>query len=79
MGPVRLGAADGDQRRDPPRLEGGARGAAGVGEDGARQRLWLYLRERYLSPRLFADLDDIIDGCCDAWNRMVEEQDASQR
>jgi len=37
------------------------------------ERLWLYLRERYLSPRLFADLDDIIDGCCDAWNRMVEE------
>ena len=30
-------------------------------------------RERYLSLRLFADLDDIIDGCCDAWNRLVAE------
>lgn len=37
------------------------------------ERLWLYLRERYLSLRLFRDLDDIIDGCSDAWNRMTAE------
>ena len=37
------------------------------------ERIWLYLRERYLSLRLFADLDAIIDGCCDAWNRLTAE------
>jgi hypothetical protein len=37
------------------------------------ERIWLYLRERYLSLRLFADLDDIIDGCCDAWSRLLDE------
>ena len=37
------------------------------------ERIWLYLRERFLSLRLFADLDAILDGCCDAWNRLVEE------
>ncbi len=37
------------------------------------ERVWLYLRERFLSLRLFADLDDIIAGCCDAWNRLVAE------
>ncbi len=37
------------------------------------ERLWLHLRDRYLSLRLFRDLDDIIDGCCDAWNRMTAE------
>ncbi len=37
------------------------------------ERLWLYLRERFLSLRQFRDLDDIIDACCNAWNRMVEE------
>ena len=37
------------------------------------ERIWLYLRERHLSLRLFADLDDIIDGCCDAWNRLTAE------
>ena len=37
------------------------------------ERLWLHLRERFLSVRLFRDLDDIINGCCDAWNRMTAE------
>ena len=37
------------------------------------ERLWLFLRERYLSLRLFADLGGIIDGCCDAWNRLTAE------
>ena len=37
------------------------------------ERIWLYLRERFLSLRLFADLDAIIDGCCDAWNRLTAE------
>ncbi len=37
------------------------------------ERIWLYLRERFLSLRLFADLDAILDGCCDAWNRLTGE------
>jgi DDE superfamily endonuclease len=37
------------------------------------ERLWLFLRERFLSLRLFANLGDIIDGCCDAWNRLTAE------
>ena len=37
------------------------------------ERLWLHLRDRYLSLRLFRDLDDIIDGCCHAWNRLTAE------
>jgi transposase len=37
------------------------------------ERIWLHLRERFLSHRLFADLDAILDGCCDAWNRLRAE------
>jgi hypothetical protein len=37
------------------------------------ERLWLYLRERFLALCLFQDLEDIIDGCCDGWNRMTAE------
>jgi transposase len=37
------------------------------------ERIWLYLRERFLSHRLFADLDAILDGCSDAWNRLCAE------
>ncbi len=37
------------------------------------ERLWLFLRERFLSLRLFPDLAAIIEACCDAWNRLVDE------
>ncbi|MCB4825541.1 transposase [Roseicella aerolata] len=37
------------------------------------ERIWLYLRKRFLSPQLFSDLSAIFDGCCDAWNRVVAE------
>lgn len=37
------------------------------------ERIWLYLRERFLSLRLLASTDAIIDACCDAWMRLVAE------
>jgi transposase len=32
------------------------------------ERVWLHLRERFLSLQLFADYDAIVDACCRAWN-----------
>jgi len=37
------------------------------------ERVWLYLRERFLSHRLFDTFDAIIDACCDAWNALLAE------
>ena len=37
------------------------------------ERLWLFLRERFFSLRLFANLGAIVESCCDAWNRLVAE------
>jgi transposase len=37
------------------------------------ERVWLYLKERFLSHRLHADYDAIVDGACDAWNRLKNE------
>jgi transposase len=37
------------------------------------ERIWLYLRDRFLSLRLLADLGASIEGCCDAWNRLVAQ------
>jgi hypothetical protein len=37
------------------------------------ERLWLYLRERYLSHRLFADHEAVLDACCRAWNALTDE------
>jgi transposase len=37
------------------------------------ERVWLHLRERFLSLRVFADYRAIVDACCIAWNRLVAE------
>jgi hypothetical protein len=38
------------------------------------ERIWLYLRERYLSHRWLADYEAVVDACCDAWNALVAEK-----
>jgi hypothetical protein len=42
-------------------------------ELNAIERVWLYLRERFLSHRLWASYDVILDACCAAWNTLLEE------
>ena len=37
------------------------------------ERVWLYLKERYLSHRLHDDYDAIVDATCKAWNRLRAE------
>ena len=37
------------------------------------ERVWLYLKERFLSHWLLADYDAIVDAACAAWNRLVED------
>ena len=35
------------------------------------ENVWQYLRQTYLSNRVFADHDEIIDAACQAWNRLI--------
>jgi hypothetical protein len=42
-------------------------------ELNAIERVWLYLRERFLSHRLWPSYDDILDACCQAWNALLAE------
>jgi len=37
------------------------------------ERVWLYLKERFLSHRLLADYDAIADAACSAWNRLIAD------
>ena len=37
------------------------------------ERLWLYLRERYLSHRLLEDYGAVVDACCHAWTALAQE------
>lgn len=37
------------------------------------ERVWLHLRERFLSHRWLEDYDAIVQACCQAWNAMVAD------
>src|SRR4051812_11222880 len=39
----------------------------------AIEKVWQYLRDRYLSGRLFSGTRAIVDTCCDAWNKLIAE------
>ena len=37
------------------------------------EKVWQFLRDNWLSNRVFASQDDIIAHCCEAWNKLVEQ------
>jgi len=37
------------------------------------ERVWLYLKERFLSHRLHDDYDAIVDAACKAWRRLTAQ------
>lgn len=37
------------------------------------ERIWLFLRERFLSLAVWADRAAIVQACCDAWNGLLAE------
>lgn len=37
------------------------------------ERVWLYLRERFLSLRFLPDTEAIVETCCRAWNALIAE------
>lgn len=39
------------------------------------ENVWQYLRQNSLSNRVFADYDAILDGGCEAWNRLIAQPD----
>lgn len=37
------------------------------------ERIWQFIRDNWLSNRIFTSFDNIIDHCCDAWNRLIAQ------
>ncbi len=37
------------------------------------ENIWQFLRQTYLSNRVFETWEAIVDACCDAWNRLTAE------
>jgi len=37
------------------------------------ENIWQFMRDNWLSNRIFASYDAILSHCCDAWNRLVDQ------
>lgn len=35
------------------------------------ENIWQFLRQNFLSNRVFANYEAIIDACCEAWNKLI--------
>ena len=39
----------------------------------AQENIWQFMRDNWLSNRVFSSYDDIVDHYCDAWNKLVDQ------
>ena len=39
------------------------------------ENVWQYLRQNWLSPRVFDTYEDVVDAACDAWRRLIAQPD----
>jgi hypothetical protein len=37
------------------------------------ENVWQFLRDNWLSNRIFKSYDDLVDHCCVAWNKLVDQ------
>jgi len=37
------------------------------------ENVWQFLRDNWLSNQVFASYEEILDHCCDAWNRLIDQ------
>lgn len=52
-------------RRSAPNLRGSASKPV--------ENIWQFMRENWLSNRIFRSYDDIVDHCCHAWNKLIDQ------
>ena len=38
-----------------------------------QENVWQFMRDNWLSNRVFKSYDDILDHCCDAWNKLIDQ------
>ena len=37
------------------------------------ENIWQFMRDNWLSNRVFTSHDNIVDHCCEAWNRLIDQ------
>ena len=42
-------------------------------ELNGQENIWQFMRQNWLSNRVFKSFNDIVDRCCDAWNKLIDQ------
>jgi hypothetical protein len=42
-------------------------------ELNGQENVWQFMRQNWLSNRIFKSFDDIVDHCCYAWNTLIDQ------
>jgi transposase len=37
------------------------------------ENVWQFMRDNWLSNRIFQSYDDLVDHCCEAWNKLIDQ------
>ncbi len=37
------------------------------------ENVWKFMRDNWLSNRIFQNYDDIVAHCCDSWNKLIDQ------
>ena len=37
------------------------------------ENIWQFMRDNWLSNRVFGSYNEIVDHCCDAWNKLIDQ------
>jgi len=38
-----------------------------------QENIWQFMRDNWLSNRVFTSYENIVDHCCDSWNKLVDQ------
>jgi hypothetical protein len=42
-------------------------------QNSTSRNIWQFMRDNWLSNRVFGSYDEIVEHCCEAWNKLVEQ------
>jgi putative transposase len=59
--------------RPPPTLHHHHRTATQMSRVNPVENVWQFMRDNWLSNRIFKSYDDLVDHCCEAWNKPVDQ------
>ena len=61
------------QKAHQPQQNDTCRSQKTVQTNGTSSTFWRFMRDNWLSNRIFKSYGDIADHCCEAWNKLIDQ------